>query len=57
MSTLVCEGFGVFYSSVELTFVFWQGRPFFVGKILINTRILWDLFLMGTLLIRVKHGV
>ena len=57
MSTLVCEDFGVFYSSVELTFVFWRGRPFLVGKILINTRILWDLFLMGTLLIRVKHGL
>ena len=57
MSTLICEGFEVFYSSTELTFVFWRGRPFLVGKILINTRILWDLFLMGTLLIRVKHGV
>ena len=46
-----------FYSSVELTFVPWRRGSFLVGKILINTCILQDPFLIGILLIRVNHGV
>ena len=51
------EGFWNFYSSVELTFISWRGRSFLVGKILINTCILRDPFLVETLLIRVNCGV
>ena len=56
MRTLVCEGFGGFYSSVELTFVSWQKGSFLVGKILVNAHILRDPFLIQTLLIRVNVG-
>ena len=44
-----------FYSSVKLTFVSWWRRSFLVGKILINIRILRDLFLVEIPLIRVNH--
>ena len=44
-----------FYSSVELTFVSWRRRSFLVGKILINTCILRDPFLVEIPLIRVNH--
>jgi len=33
---------------VELTFVSWQRRFFLVGKILVNTRILQDPFLVDS---------
>ena len=46
-----------FYSSVELTFVFWRERSFLIGNILINTRILWDLFIVRNFLIKVNRGV
>jgi len=35
MHTLICEGFGGFYSSVELIFISWRRRYFLVEKILI----------------------
>ena len=54
--TLVCEGFGGFYSSVKLTFVFWWRWSFLVGNILVNAHILRDPFLIGTLLIKVNCG-
>ena len=57
MCTLICEGFGFFYNGLELTSISWQRGSFLVGKILINTRILQDLFLVRILLIRVNHGV
>ena len=57
MCTLICEGFGGFYSSVELTFVSWWRRSFLIGNIPINTRILWDLFLVEIPLIRVSCGI
>ena len=44
-----------FYSSVKLTFVSWWRMSFLVGKILINIRILRDLFLVEIPLIRVNH--
>ena len=56
MRTLVCEGFGGFYSSVELTFVSWQSGSFLAGKILVNAHILWDPFLIRTLSIGVNRG-
>ena len=40
-----------------MTFVSQQGRSFLVDKILINTRILWDPFLIKVPLIRVNRGV
>ena len=46
-----------FYNSVELTSVPWRRGSFLVGKILINTCILQDPFLIGILLIRVNRGV
>ena len=46
-----------FYNSVELTFISWRRRTFLVGKILINTRILWNPFLIGIPVIRVNRGV
>ena len=42
-----------FYGSVELAFVSWRRRYFLVEKILINTCILWDPFLVGIPLIMV----
>ena len=54
MRTSTCEGFGGFYSSVELTFVSWWRRSFLVGKILINTRILRDPFRVEIPLIKVN---
>ena len=45
--TLICEGFRVFYSSVELTLISWWRGYFLVEKILINTRNLRDPFLIG----------
>ena len=45
-----------FYSSVELVSVPWWRRSFLVGKILINTRILLDPFLVRILSIKVNHG-
>ena len=45
--TLICEGFGGFYSSVELTLISWWRGHFLIEKILINTRNLQDLFLLG----------
>ena len=57
MCTLVSEGFGAFIVSIELTFVSWWRRSFLVGKILINTRILRDPFLIGIPVIKVNHGV
>ena len=45
-----------FYSKVKLTFASWRRGSFLVGKILINTRILWDPFLVGIPLIGVGHG-
>ena len=53
--TLNCEGFGGFYSSIELTFISWRRRYFLVEKILINTCILRDSSLVGIPLIRVKR--
>ena len=50
-------GFWSFYSSIKLTFVSWRGRSFLVGKIIINTHILLDPFLVRTLLIRVNRVV
>ena len=44
-----------FYSSVELTSVPWRRGSFLVGKILINSRILWDPFLVEILSIRVNY--
>ena len=46
-----------FYSSAELTFISWWRGSFLVGKILLNTRISWDFFLIGIPLIRVNRGV
>ena len=57
MRTLIFEGFGGFYSNVELTFVPWRRGSFLVGMILSNTRIVQDLFLVGILLIKVNRGV
>ena len=48
---------GGFYSSAELTFVSWRRGSFFLGKILLNTRISWDFFLIGIPLIRVNRGI
>jgi len=47
--TLICEGFGGFYSSVKLTLIsWWRGWGYFlIEKILINTRNLQDPFLLG----------
>ena len=45
-----------FYSNVEPTFVSWRGRGLLVGKILINTRILWDSSHIEILLTRVNCG-
>ena len=44
-----------FYSSVELTFVSWRRRSFLVGKILFNTHILRDPFLVEIPLIRINR--
>ena len=57
MHTFVCEGSGTFYSSIELTFISWQRRSFLFGKILINTHILWDLFLIEIPVFRVNRGM
>ena len=57
MCTLICEGFGVFFNSVELTFISWWRRFFLTGKILINTHISWDPFLVEIPLIRISHGI
>ena len=46
-----------FYSSVEPAFVSWWKMCFLVGKILIITCMLWDLFLIETSLIRVSCRV
>ena len=56
MHTLVCEGFGVFYSSIGLTSVPWHRGHFLVGKIFINTCVLRDPFLVGIPLIGVSCG-
>ena len=48
---------GGVYNSVELTFVSWQRGSFLVGKILINTCILRDHFIIGIPLIRINCGV
>ena len=45
-----------FYSRVMLTFVSWWRGSFLVGKILINTRILQDSFLVGIPLLGVGRG-
>ena len=42
-----------FYNSVELTLVSWWGRHFLVERILINTHVLRDPFLVGIPLIMV----
>ena len=44
-----------FYSSVELTSISSRRRYFLVEKILINIRILWNLFLVGISLIMVER--
>ena len=46
-----------FYSSVEPTFVSWWRMCFLGGKILINTCMLWDLFLIESSLTRVSCRV
>ena len=57
MRTLICEDFGVFYSSIGLTLVPWLRRYFLVGEILFNSRILQNPFFIGVFLIRVYCGV
>ena len=56
MRTLVCEGFGGFYSSIGLTSIPWLRRSFLVGEILFNSHILRNSFLVGLLFIRVIRG-
>ena len=48
-------GLWSFYSSVELTSISSRRRYFLVEKILINIRILWNLFLVGISLIMVER--
>ena len=56
MHPLIVRAFE-FYSSVELSFVFWWRRHFLVEKIIINTCVLQDPFLVKIPLIRVGYRI
>ena len=56
MCTLICEGFVVFYSSIEPTLISLWKRYFLVRKIFINIRNLRDYFLIEIPIIMVGCG-